>query len=64
MFFHLPAHISRMRMRIYIFCFKKTHTETKKSSTSKFIRTNLYFFPFKEYKTEMFVFQQRKVLLE
>ena len=43
-FYHLPARISRMCMRIYIFCFKKTHTQTKKVSTSKFICTNLSFF--------------------
>ena len=40
--YHLPGGISRMCMRIYIFCFKKTN---KKISTSKFIRTNLLFFP-------------------
>ena len=42
-FYHLPAGISQMCMRIYIFCFKKTHTN-KKNSASKFIRTNLRFF--------------------
>ena len=41
----LPARISQMWMRIYIFCFKKTYSQTKKISTSKFIRTNLSFFP-------------------
>ena len=34
---------SRVCMRIYIFCFKK-HTN-KKISPTKFIRTNLHFFP-------------------
>ena len=46
-FYHLPARICRMCMRIYIFCFKKKHTN-KKKSTSKFIRSNLRFFPFKQ----------------
>ena len=36
-FYHLPAGISRMCMRIYIFVSKKY----KKFSTRKFIRTNL-----------------------
>ena len=42
-YFLLPTvRISQMCMRIYIFCFKKTNTN-KKISTSKFIRTNLHF---------------------
>ena len=41
--YHLPARISRMCMRIYTFCFKKN--TNKKISSSKFIRTNLLFFP-------------------
>ena len=50
-FYHLPTRISRMCMRIYIFCFQKkqkhTHTQSntyKKLSTSRFIRANLGFF--------------------
>ena len=48
LFYHLSARISQMCMRIYIFCFKKTHRNNKKISTSKIIRTNLHFFPFKK----------------
>ena len=44
-------------MGIYIFCFKKTHTH-KKNSTSKFDRTHLRLFV----KIGLFVFQQQKVL--
>ena len=29
-FYHLPARISRMCMRTYIFCFKKRHKQTNK----------------------------------
>ena len=48
--YHLPAHISRMCMYLYLF---KKHTHTN----SKFIRTNLRFFPFKQLKIGLFVFQ-------
>ena len=60
MFLHLPAHISRMCKRIYIFGFKKAHKETKKSSTSKFIRTNLCFFPSKNTKQRCLFFSKEK----
>ena len=53
----------QMCKRIYIFCFKKTHRNNKKISTSKIIRTNLHFFSFKKQKIGLFVFLQRKVLL-
>ena len=46
-FYLLPACIGQMCMRVDIFCFKKTHIN-KKISTSKFIGTNLRFFPFKQ----------------
>ena len=62
-FYHLPSRISRMFMRIYIFCFKKTHTYKQKISSFKFIGTNLRFFPSNN-KRRLFVFQKRKVLLE
>ena len=39
-----------------IYCFKKTHTN-KKIRTSKFIRTNLRFFPLQTIKVGPFVFQ-------
>ena len=59
-FYHLPTRISLMCMRIY-FLFQKTY-KNKKNSTSKFIRTNLHFFSLSN--KGLFVFQQRKVLLE
>ena len=59
-FYHLPTRISLMCMRIY-FLFQKTY-KNKKISTSKFIRTNLHFFSLSN--KGLFVFQQRKVLLE
>ena len=46
-FYHLPARICQMCMRIYILVSKNTQT-IKKISISKFIRTNLRFFPFKQ----------------
>ena len=46
-FYHLPTTISSVCTRIYIFCFKK-HTRKQKIPTSKFIRTKLRFFPFKQ----------------
>ena len=57
-FCHLPARISRMYMRIYIFCFKKTRIQTKQISISKFIRANLRLFkPF----TSFFLFKTSAV---
>ena len=55
-FYYLPVRIHRMCMTIYIICFKKTHTN-KKIRTSKFIRTNLRFFPLQTIKVGPFVFQ-------
>ena len=55
--------LSNVYENIY-FCFKKTHRNNKKISTSKIIRTNLHFFSFKKQKIGLFVFLQRKVLLE
>ena len=41
---HLPVHISRMCVRIYIFCFKKTRTQIKTFSLANlFVR--IYVFP-------------------
>ena len=51
-------HMSNVYENIY-FLFQKKHTN-KKISTSKFIRTNLRFFPFKQWKIGLFVFQQKK----
>ena len=45
-FYHLPAHISPICMRIY-FLFKKKNIN-KKNSTSKYICTNLRFFLLKQ----------------
>ena len=58
-FYHLPARISRMCMRIilYIFCFKKTRSQTKKSPLGNLFVRIYVFSPF-------LVFQPRKVLLE
>ena len=44
-FYHLPAHISQMCMRIYIFCFKKTHTQTKKFPLANLFVQIYIFFP-------------------
>ena len=52
---------SNLYENIY-FYFKKAHKQ--KISTSKFIRTNLRFLPFRQQKIGLFAFQQRKVLLE
>ena len=57
-FYHQPARISRMCMRIYIFLFQKNTHTNKKISPSKFIRTNLRF------SFSSLVFQPRKVLSE
>ena len=60
MFYHLPVLISRMCMRMYIFCFKKTtHTNKKFPLANLFVR-NYVFFPFKQQKIGLFVFQPRK----
>ena len=42
-FYHLPARISRVCMRIYIFYFQKNKHTNKRIFTSKFIHTDLRF---------------------
>ena len=49
-------HNSNVYEDTYLLFQKNTHTN-KKISTSKFIRTNLRFFPFKQLKIGLFVFQ-------
>ena len=56
-------HKSNMYVNIYFLFQKYTHTN-KKISTGQFICRNLHFFPFKQKKKELFVYQRRKVLLE
>ena len=48
-----------MRIRIYIFCFEKTHAQ-KKISTSKFIHTNLPFICLETIKDSGLCFSTKK----
>ena len=57
-FYHLPARIRQICMRIYIFCFKK-YTLTN-ISTSNIIRTNLRFFSFQTTKDRALCFSTKK----
>ena len=47
-FYHPPARISRMCMRIYIFCFKKTHRHKQKIFQYQIYSYEFTFFPFKQ----------------
>ena len=58
-FYHLPARINLMCMRIYIFCFKKTQTKTKKISLANlFIR--IYIFSLQTIKDRAICFSVKK----
>ena len=58
-FYHQPTRISRMCMRIYIFCLKKPHTQTKKFPlANSFAR--FYVFSFQTIKDRVPCFSTKK----
>ena len=62
-FYHLPALISQMCMRIDIFCFKKNRH--KNSFHQQIYSCEFTFFSLQKIKDRgLFVFQQRRVLLQ